>query len=66
MSVFGSRIYIFGVHPDGYREFLHTTLDRQGAVDYIVKFKGAFPTTFFKFVYGNLIDEESLTEVNYG
>lgn len=65
MSVFGSRVYIFGVHSDGDREFLHTTLDRQEAVDYIVKFRSVFPKQFSKFVYGNLIDAE-LTEVDHG
>lgn len=62
---FNSRIYIFGVDGGGYREFLHTTLNRQEAVDYIVKFKGAFPERFMRFVYGAL-DGQELTEVDYG
>ena len=62
---FQARVYVFGVDDEGYREFLHTTLDRQEAVDYIVKFHGIFPWRFQRFVYGT-IDDGFQSEVDYG
>lgn len=50
-----NRVYIYGVNPDGCKEFMETVLDMRGARSSCSKYLGMFPERFDHMEYGTAI-----------
>lgn len=49
-----NRVYVYGIGRGGIKEFLHTFLDREGAVSYIHKHRKLFGSRFHTYFYTSM------------